>query len=396
MLPAASAIADLPTISDGSPVPSTASLSVATITSWAGLHAALADGGGITSTSGKAGSGQQSAVVLSSALPPVAPKLATKIRSGAYVPMKDMPADNMSLCSQLEALPTQQIVSVSTKPRLRKIDNPLTWASCFLAYAAVRASDPQTRDLLTYGCLIIRESQCHSGPGWLQYDKIFRQHAALSPSTVWNELNPSLHASTVLSYRAGPGRVCSLCHEPDHSASTCALLVLHPHESLPPQAQSACPPGSTAGSSAPGPSRRLCQETLERICISWNRGRCTCKFRHICTVCREKGHRAKDCEIDSAYKTSQSVQPGKWRLIVDLSSPRGESINDAISSELCHLQYASVLDAAALVRHLGKGAMLAKIDLHQAYRIIPVHPDDHPLLGVRWQGQTYIDTALGC
>ena len=136
VLPPAAAIADLPTISAA--VTRTASWSASAASAGAdlaGLHTALADGGGTTSTAVKA------AVVLSSALPPVAPKLATKIRSGVYVPMKDMLADNMSLRSQLEALPTQQILSVTAKPRLREINNPLTWASCFLAYAAVRAPD---------------------------------------------------------------------------------------------------------------------------------------------------------------------------------------------------------------------------------------------------------------
>ena len=103
---------------------------------------------------------------------------------------------------------------------------------------------------------------------------------------------------------------------------------------------------------------------------------------------------ANYCQTSPIGLIPKPHQPAKWRLIVDLSLPCGQSVNDAISTELCHLQYASVLDAAALVQHLGKGAVMAKIDLHQAYRIIPVHPDDHPLLGVTWQGQTYIDTAL--
>ena len=130
--------------------------------------------------------------------------------------MKELLADNVSLCAQLEALPAhQQIFTGSTKPRLREIDNPLTWVSCFLSYAPVRTADVQTRNLLPYGCLI-REAQHHSGPGWQEYDCIFQQQAALNQSVGWNKLNPSLHASTVLSYRAGPGRVCSLCHEPNH------------------------------------------------------------------------------------------------------------------------------------------------------------------------------------
>lgn len=87
-------------------------------------------------------------------------------------------------------------------------------------------------------------------------------------------------------------------------------------------------------------------------------------------------------------------QPGKWRLIVDLSFPNGSSVNDAIPVDLCHLHYASVQDAASLIRQLGVGTLLAKLDVQQAYRIVPVHPDDHHLLGMCWEGQVYIDTAL--
>ena len=37
---------------------------------------------------------------------------------------------------------------------------------------------------------------------------------------------------------------------------------------------------------------------------------------------------------------------------------------------------------------------LVKIDLSNAYRIIPVHPDDQPILGISWQGTTYVDKSL--
>ena len=75
----------------------------------------------------------------------------------------------------------------------------------------------------------------------------------------------------------------------------------------------------------------------------------------------------------------------KWRLIVDLSSPRGRSVNDGISSALCSLQYASVDNAVDIIRCLGQSTELVKLDLSNAYRIVPVHPDDQPWLGVRWQ-----------
>lgn len=77
-------------------------------------------------------------------------------------------------------------------------------------------------------------------------------------------------------------------------------------------------------------------------------------------------------------------QPGKFKLIVDLSSPAGASVNDAISISACYLQYASVLDAARLIQQLGPGTQLAKLDLQIVYRIVPVHADDHHLLGICW------------
>ncbi len=89
-------------------------------------------------------------------------------------------------------------------------------------------------------------------------------------------------------------------------------------------------------------------------------------------------------------------QPGRWRLIVDLSHPKGTgmSVNDGIDPALCSLAYTSTDDAARRILDLGKGAMLAKLDIASAYRIVPVHPDDRPLLGMAWRQQRFVDTAL--
>ena len=57
----------------------------------------------------------------------------------------------------------QHLIVGATKPRLREIDSPLTWASCFLAYAAVKTTDQATHNLLTYGRLVIREAQDTAG-----------------------------------------------------------------------------------------------------------------------------------------------------------------------------------------------------------------------------------------
>ncbi len=86
--------------------------------------------------------------------------------------------------------------------------------------------------------------------------------------------------------------------------------------------------------------------------------------------------------------------PGRWRIITDLSFPRGQSVNDGIPAERCSLEYTTVDRVAGAALALGRGALLAKIDIESAYRLIPVHPVDRPLLGCKWQGQVYVDGKL--
>ena len=42
----------------------------------------------------------------------------------------------------------------------------------------------------------------------------------------------------------------------------------------------------------------------------------------------------------------------------------------------------------------GRGALLAKVDIKSAFRLISVHPEDRPLLGIRWHGSTFVDNKL--
>ena len=65
----------------------------------------------------------------------------------------------------------------------------------------------------------------------------------------------------------------------------------------------------------------------------------------------------------------KSSQPGKWRLIVDLSHPEGKSVNDGIDSSRCSLQYVRIDDVVKQLLHLGPGALMAKLDVKSAYRI---------------------------
>ena len=87
-------------------------------------------------------------------------------------------------------------------------------------------------------------------------------------------------------------------------------------------------------------------------------------------------------------------QPNKWRLIVDLSFPKGHSINDGIPKHLCSLKYILIDNAIQKILSQGRGAMLAKIDVKSAFRLLPVHPSDRHLLGMSWNNALYIDTCL--
>ena len=87
-------------------------------------------------------------------------------------------------------------------------------------------------------------------------------------------------------------------------------------------------------------------------------------------------------------------KPDKWRLIVDLSAPDGHSVNDGIEKALCSLTYISVDRVAETVLQLGPGTLLAKMDIKEAFRIVPIHPSDRLLLAMQWKGKWYIDKVL--
>ena len=86
--------------------------------------------------------------------------------------------------------------------------------------------------------------------------------------------------------------------------------------------------------------------------------------------------------------------PGEWRLILDLSSPSGFSVNDGISPEDSSVHYQTVDQAIDAITLVGRGALLSKFDVERAYRNIPVHPDDRRLLGMKWRGSFWVDLVL--
>ena len=78
----------------------------------------------------------------------------------------------------------------------------------------------------------------------------------------------------------------------------------------------------------------------------------------------------KACHVSPFGVIPKKSKPGKWRLIVSIDQ---------------------VVDC---ILHVGQGAVLAKVYIQQAYRNVPVHPDDRHLLGMSWNGDLLIDKVL--
>ena len=90
--------------------------------------------------------------------------------------------------------------------------------------------------------------------------------------------------------------------------------------------------------------------------------------------------------------------PREFRLIHHLSFPKGSSLNDGISPEITRVSYATVKDAIRFTKSVGSGCFLAKTDIKNAFRIIPINPQNYHLLGICWNGLYYYDRAMpmGC
>lgn len=99
-------------------------------------------------------------------------------------------------------------------------------------------------------------------------------------------------------------------------------------------------------------------------------------------------------QVNSFGVIPKRNQRGQWRLILDLSSPAGNSVNDGIPKDKFSVQYMKVDEVINAIMRLGRGTLVAKFDVQSAYRIVPIHPEDRHLLGMKWKNQFYVDMAL--
>ena len=87
----------------------------------------------------------------------------------------------------------------------------------------------------------------------------------------------------------------------------------------------------------------------------------------------------------------------EWRrIVVDLSWPRGKSINDGIASgeylgDVIELTLPTIDYMADRVRNLGRGCFMYKLDLSRGYRQLRLDPLDWPLMCIQHDRQFYLD-----
>ena len=82
----------------------------------------------------------------------------------------------------------------------------------------------------------------------------------------------------------------------------------------------------------------------------------------------------------------------KARVIHDLSYPAVGSVNADIDPDDYSCQYSSIDDAVDLCCRVGPGrTVLAKVDLKDAFKHIPIHPGDWHMMGFIWPDESGVD-----
>ena len=87
------------------------------------------------------------------------------------------------------------------------------------------------------------------------------------------------------------------------------------------------------------------------------------------------------------------------RVILDLSYPEGQSINDLVDKDWylgkpVDLKYPRTDDMVNIIKKKGQGCLMFKKDLRRAYRQIPIDPGDFNMICYTWEMHLYVDRVL--
>ena len=105
-----------------------------------------------------------------------------------------------------------------------------------------------------------------------------------------------------------------------------------------------------------------------------------------------------DCH-KSPFMTREKPNSTHRRVIVDLSWPKGFSVNTGVNKDSYLgtdfvLSLPTIDHITSCVKASGPGTHLYKVDISRAFRHVKIDPGDLDLLGLSWGDATYIDTCL--
>ena len=107
------------------------------------------------------------------------------------------------------------------------------------------------------------------------------------------------------------------------------------------------------------------------------------------------------CHV-SPFMTRPKPNSATRRVIIDLSWPKGASVNDGVNKTSYlgsdfKLTFPTIDHLTSELKKLGRGAHIFKVDVSRAFRHLSMDPADYDLLGLYWDA-AFVDTKLpfGC
>ncbi len=85
---------------------------------------------------------------------------------------------------------------------------------------------------------------------------------------------------------------------------------------------------------------------------------------------------------------------GTARLILDLSQPINNAVNEGIDQDDFSVQYEPFDAATDIVQRLGPNCHISKVDIKSAFRLLPVKPAEWFMLGMMWLNMLFVDCHL--
>jgi len=98
----------------------------------------------------------------------------------------------------------------------------------------------------------------------------------------------------------------------------------------------------------------------------------------------------KDFRANSIMAIEQN---DKVRLVLNMSYPKGDSFNDNVDKEaIAKVTMSSPKQFGQALIKAGKGAVMSKLDLKDAYKQVPARLEDLRLQGIHWGGAYFVET----